>query len=57
MAIGSAGATNAAIFAVQILALSDDRLKERLKRHKKDLEQQVAQQADKIPAEFRSSQS
>jgi phosphoribosylaminoimidazole carboxylase PurE protein len=57
MAIGSAGATNAAIFAIQILALSDHRLKERLKRHKKDLEQQVAQQADKIPAEFRSSQS
>jgi phosphoribosylaminoimidazole carboxylase PurE protein len=53
MAIGSAGAKNAAIFTVQILALSDPRLKERLQRHKEDLEQQVAQQADKIPAEYR----
>jgi phosphoribosylaminoimidazole carboxylase PurE protein len=57
MAIGSAGATNAAIFAIQILALNNPRLSERLKRYKKDLEQQVAQQAEKIPAEFRSSQS
>lgn len=55
MAIGSAGAKNAAIFAAQILALSDSRLKERLKRHKQDLEQNVAEQADKIPAEFRST--
>ena len=54
MAIGSAGAKNAAIFAAQILALSDPRLQERLKRHKEELEQKVAQQAEKIPAEFRS---
>jgi phosphoribosylaminoimidazole carboxylase PurE protein len=53
MAIGAAGAKNAAIFAAQILALSDSRLKERLKRHKQDLEQDVTQQADKIPAEYR----
>ncbi|MFH1595942.1 MAG: 5-(carboxyamino)imidazole ribonucleotide mutase [Pseudomonadota bacterium] len=53
MALGSAGARNAAIFAAQILALSDPRLQEVLKRHKQDLEQQVAQQAQKIPAEWR----
>jgi phosphoribosylaminoimidazole carboxylase PurE protein len=53
MALGSAGARNAAIFAAQILALSDPRLQEVLKRHKQDLEQQVAQQAENIPAEFR----
>jgi phosphoribosylaminoimidazole carboxylase PurE protein len=53
MAIGSAGATNAAIFAIQILALSDQRLKERLKRHKKDLEQKVIQQDEQIPSEYR----
>jgi phosphoribosylaminoimidazole carboxylase PurE protein len=53
MAIGAAGAKNAAIFAAQILALSDSRLKKRLKRHKQDLEQDVTQQADKIPAEYR----
>ncbi len=53
MALGSAGARNAAVFAAQILALSDPRLQEVLKRHKKDLEQQVAEQADQIPPEFR----
>jgi phosphoribosylaminoimidazole carboxylase PurE protein len=53
MALGSAGARNAAIFAAQILALSDPRLQEVLKRHKQDLEQQVAQQAAKIPTEWR----
>jgi phosphoribosylaminoimidazole carboxylase PurE protein len=53
MALGSAGARNAAIFAAQILALSDPRLQEVLKRHKQDLEQQVALQAEKIPPEFR----
>lgn len=53
MAIGSAGAKNAAIFAVQILALTDPRLQERLKRHKQELEQQVAQQGEEIPPEFR----
>lgn len=56
MAIGRAGAENAAIFAAQILALSDPRLQERLKRHKQDLEQKVAQQADKIPAEYRGGE-
>ena len=53
MAVGEAGAKNAAIFAAQILALGNPRLKERLKRHKAELEQQVAQQADQIPAEYR----
>lgn len=53
MAIGKAGARNAAIFAAQILALSDPRLQEVLARHKQELEQQVAQQAEEIPAEYR----
>jgi phosphoribosylcarboxyaminoimidazole (NCAIR) mutase len=53
MAIGAVGAKNAAIFAARILALGDSRLKERLKRHKEELEQNVAQQADQIPAEYR----
>ena len=53
MAIGTAGAKNAAIFAAQILALGDPRLKERLKRHKEELEQKVAQQTDQIPAGYR----
>ena len=57
MAIGSAGAQNAAILAAQILALTDPRLQERLRRHKQELEENVVRQADQIPAEFRSSHS
>lgn len=53
MAIGKAGARNAAIFAVQILALSDARLSEVLTQHKQDLERQVNRQAEQIPKEFR----
>ena len=53
MAVGAAGAKNAAIFAAQILALGDPRLQERLKRHKDELEASVAQQGDQIPAEYR----
>ena len=53
MAVGAAGAKNAAIFAAQILALGDPRLKERLERHKEELEASVAQQADLIPADYR----
>jgi phosphoribosylaminoimidazole carboxylase PurE protein len=53
MALGSAGARNAAIFAAQILALGDPRLQEVLKHHKAELEQEVVRQAEKIPAEFR----
>ncbi len=53
MAVGAAGAKNAAIFAAQILALGDPKLKARLTRHKEELEQQVTQQADQIPAAYR----
>jgi len=37
VSIGEAGAKNAAILAIQILALSDDKLKKRLERFKKEL--------------------
>jgi phosphoribosylaminoimidazole carboxylase PurE protein len=53
MAIGPAGAQNAAIFAAQVLALSEPRLQERLQRHKQELEEDVARQAQQIPAEYR----
>jgi phosphoribosylaminoimidazole carboxylase PurE protein len=53
MAVGAAGAKNAAIFAVQILALGDPKLKARLKRHKEELEENMEKQADQIPAEYR----
>ncbi|HEY9074624.1 MAG TPA: 5-(carboxyamino)imidazole ribonucleotide mutase [Desulfobaccales bacterium] len=56
MAIGKAGAKNAAIFAAQILALSDPRLQEVLARHKENLAGEVARQAEQIPEEFRPKQ-
>lgn len=42
MAIGKAGATNAAILAAEILALSDDGLRARLVQFKKDQAEKVA---------------
>ena len=54
MALGSAGARNAAIFAAQVLALSDPRLAEKLKQHKLELEAQVEEQNDKIPPDYRA---
>ncbi len=41
MAVGKAGARNAGILAVQILALSDSRLRAKLKRHKARLAKAV----------------
>ncbi len=52
MALGSAGARNAAIFAAQILALSDARIVEILRRHKQELADGVVKQMEKIPAEY-----
>jgi phosphoribosylaminoimidazole carboxylase PurE protein len=48
MAIGSAGATNAAIFAAQILATSDAALAEKLAQFKLDLAAAVAQKDEKV---------
>ena len=53
MALGAAGAKNAAIFAAQILALSDQRIRDILTGHKQILEQKVLQQAEQIPREYR----
>jgi phosphoribosylaminoimidazole carboxylase PurE protein len=52
MALGAVGAKNAALLAAQILALSDSRLQEKLKQHKLELEANVEEQNDKIPADF-----
>ncbi len=53
MALGAAGAKNAAIFAAQILALNDQRIRDILRGHKKILEQKVMQQGEQIPPEYR----
>ena len=53
MAVGAAGAQNAALLAAQILSLSDPRLQEKVKQHKLELEAKVVQQNNKIPENFR----
>ncbi|MDA8156583.1 MAG: 5-(carboxyamino)imidazole ribonucleotide mutase [Actinomycetota bacterium] len=45
MAVGKAGAKNAAIFAVQILARSDKALDRKLRQHKKDIACEVRAKA------------
>lgn len=50
MAIGKAGAKNAGIFAVQILATGDDSLAEKLVEYKKDMEEKVLEKAKNIKA-------
>ena len=51
MAIGKAGAKNAGIMAVQMLALSDARLTKKLDQYKKDMAKQVEAKSRKLEAE------
>ena len=53
LAIGKAGATNAAILAVQILALSDSDLAAKLVAYKQKLAQGVAEKSEKLKREFK----
>jgi len=48
MGIGQSGAKNAAIFAVQLLAIDNDNLSEKLKEYKKSLEQSVIDKQSNI---------
>jgi phosphoribosylamine--glycine ligase len=48
MSIGKPGATNAAILAAQILALSDERMAERLEAYKREMAEQVEQKAKSV---------
>jgi len=54
MAVGKAGARNAAILAAQILALANSELQERLEHYKEELAEKVAEKAatlqEKLPA-------
>jgi 5-(carboxyamino)imidazole ribonucleotide mutase len=47
-AIGTAGAQNAALFALQILALNDERLTHWLTQHKAELEKHALSQAERV---------
>lgn len=48
VAIGAAGAKNAAILAAQILATSDPKIQDKLKRFRKNLATQVAKKAEAL---------
>ena len=48
MAIGKWGATNAAIYAAQIIATGDDAMKEKIKQHKVDMAAGVEKKAAKL---------
>ncbi|PYS51057.1 MAG: 5-(carboxyamino)imidazole ribonucleotide mutase [Acidobacteria bacterium] len=51
MGVGKSGATNAGIFAVQILALQDEKLMKRLVEYKEQLEKNVAEKSRRIAQE------
>jgi len=57
VAAGSGGARNAGLLAVQILALSDTALAERLARFKKELAANVAVKNEQLQATIRESRS
>ena len=51
-AIGKPGAINAALFAIEILALADQSLAAKLAKHKEDLARGVAEKSAKVKREF-----
>jgi phosphoribosylaminoimidazole carboxylase PurE protein len=55
MAVGKAGARNAAILAVQILALTDNELEAKLHRYKEELAETVAEKAERLQQELVSA--
>jgi len=48
MGVGKSGAANAAIFAVEVLALSDETLAKRLAEYKEQLEKTVAEKSRRV---------
>ena len=57
MAVGKAGARNAAILAAQILSVVDDDLQLKLKRYKEELAEKVAESAASLPEKLSKMQS
>jgi phosphoribosylaminoimidazole carboxylase PurE protein len=51
-AIGKPGAVNAAIYAVEIIALADPELTRRLSEYKEQLARSVAEKSEKVKREF-----
>ncbi len=52
MAVGKAGAVNAAIFAAEILAAADAALTDRLVRHKQALAEKIRNKSEQVKATF-----
>jgi 5-(carboxyamino)imidazole ribonucleotide mutase len=52
MAIGVAGARNAALFAVEVLALADETLADKLRRYRADQAEQVRQKDQRVQQEI-----
>jgi phosphoribosylaminoimidazole carboxylase PurE protein len=48
MGVGKSGATNAAFFALQILAVADEKLAKKLVEYKEQLEKSVAEKSKKV---------
>src|SRR5688572_24406812 len=48
MGVGKSGATNAGLFAIQVLALGDEGLSQRLAEYKEQLEKSVAEKSKKV---------
>ena len=57
MGIGKAGARNAAILAVQILALTDTKLEAKLHVYKEELAENVAEKANKLQQQLGAAKS
>ena len=55
MAVGKAGARNAAILATQILAVADNKLQERLEHYKRELAEKVAEKAANLQEKLATS--
>lgn len=56
MAIGKAGATNAAILAVEILAIADEDLQRKLQEHKRKLAEGVEQKSSSLRERLRAAE-
>ena len=52
MAVGKAGAINAALFSAQILAVADESLRHRIGQHKARMAQEVAEKSARVKREF-----
>ncbi len=57
MAVGRAGATNAAVFALRCLALTDEKLAERLKQYQEELVHQVRRKDERLQTLRQGSQA